>query len=434
MLARVIGALALVSTVGLLLARAQDAPAPAVQDTRIGDWVFAMPKGMKVVASATDGMPALRPGCSPDSQVSEAVLRDTVKIEGSFRKWFSEQWATVKSAWTWERVSEPAGTASARKYDMLVAGGRGKANASGEDRVVLFAGLHKAGRAATLLFTSDDFERMDQIVLELDAVLGSTTFASLRAEGEPAPTIKLHIDARVTPSFLWDKPPEWPKGDYPLEGVWAYSSLDPEYVYGGGWSVRTRWHYLIFFRDGRALRRMPPEGLHSFSFDWWKPQLLDYCGTYKVHGDSVEITWEMRDGQTHKQTVTRSGDDLKDHSRVFRRPPRDGAKLQGRYLTGIRNKQDAESVPGMTFREDGTFVDEGMLWMFNTSWWCGGDYWLNDGKNQTGGKGTWRVADWTLELIYEDGRKRRFGFHLDPADPGNAKVLSVNGQLIGRHD
>lgn len=430
-----------VATLAAVLAQcfvaAQDQPVPPVklpdQDSRIGDWVFAMPKGMKVVAATLDNMPALRPSGTPDMRTAEAVPRDSCEIKGEFRKWFDEQWEPVKREYTWANELAPQALATPKKYDLILAGGTGKHKHWLEDRFVIMAALHSASRAATLLFTTNDFDGAQAALAELDTVITTTTFAGLRGKEEPAPKLKLHIDGRVTPSFLWEPQPELPKGDFPLEGAYGFGRYELLPNLGGLGQMILKWRYLVFFRDGRALRWMTPEGLLSFSFDYWKPDLLNYYGSYRVNGDKVEITWELKDGKTQTQTITKAGQDYKDGAWTYSRLGRTGTKLKGRFVRVGASKEESLKQNGIVFNEDGTFTDEGILCQMATEWWCGSAYRLSDSQNKTGGKGKWRNENWTLELIYEDGRKRRFAFHSDPADTSeHPKTIICNGVVVAQ--
>ena len=83
-----------------------------------------------------------------------------------------------------------------------------------------------------------------------------------------------------------------------------------------------------------------------------------------------------------------------------------GTFRRGDYQTTYAARQ------GITFKSDGTFADEGVfkaagVMVRNPA----GNFDFDDGAP---GSGTYRVANYSLELTYSNGRVKRTSFLLDP--------------------
>jgi hypothetical protein len=78
---------------------------------------------------------------------------------------------------------------------------------------------------------------------------------------------------------------------------------------------------------------------------------------------------------------------------------------------------------GITFSRDGTFMDEGFLAAAISSWW-----WADRGLVEATfapGRGTYRLANNSLVLLYGDGRKVRANFHLEDGATGENMAVFV---------
>lgn len=403
----------------------EPAPVVAGADTRVSDWEFAMPKGWSVKAGAR-GQPTLRPAHTPTDLESWAEFSATEAIKGEFAAWFDKQWQPAKKKYGVEQADPAQGGLTDNKYDMLAAAALG--SHGGKQCLVMLTALHKAGRAATLTFVSTDLERLAPDIEALDALLPAATLASCRAPGEPAPNPKVRIDPLCTPSFLWDPAPAPITGDQPLSGIYGTPSMRATGVSGPA-ANELVFKYYTFFPDGRVLRQMPPEGLLSFRYEFWQQHYKFDCGRYKIDGDQVVVTLDRPEGEPEVVKLKREGDILVNGDVKYRPIAQDQPKPEGRWLRMNHEKREELFQLGITFNKDGTFKDEGFNSTTRIGWWCGSDYLLRDVEaGPVAGAGKWRVEKNTLELVYDDGRKRRFGYHMHESD--GKKHLVLNGDYF----
>jgi hypothetical protein len=214
---------------------------------------------------------------------------------------------------------------------------------------------------------------------------------------------------RVSPSFTWSQilPPTGSAG---LSGVYFRAAISTELdLYARRTVTRAKFTYWCFFPDGRCYYSMPTEGLDNFNYEYLRGMNDLWCCTYVLNGDQGTITWGTG-GST--VPIRRSGSKWligKTADAFDRLDPCTGLKLEGTYRR--ENWRDENSVKaGIAFAKDGTFVDEGFLAGGITTWWWA-DRGLVDAEFSPG-RGTYRLADNSLVLVYDDGRKYRANFHL----------------------
>jgi hypothetical protein len=158
---------------------------------------------------------------------------------------------------------------------------------------------------------------------------------------------------------------------------------------------------------------MPTEGLDNFNYDYLKGMNPLWCSTYRLQGNSGVITWG-----TGGTTVGFR----RNENALFIGPEKDPFVLlnpcNGLVLEGTYKREDwkDEISPkqGITFSQNGSFVDEGFLTGAISSWW-----WADRGlvdANFARGNGSYHIADNSLVLLYADGRKVRANFHLADQD------------------
>jgi len=246
-------------------------------------------------------------------------------------------------------------------------------------------------------------------------------------------------DDQLSPSFTWGEVPP-PTGNAGLSGIYCRGAVvaEPMYMSREGIPNYSRGRlqmvshakltYWCFFPDGRCYYSMPAEGLDNFNYDYVRPMNELWCCTYKLEGDNGVITWG-----TGGTTVgfRRAGKTLliRSDSDVYKPlAPCNGLKLEGTFKRD--NWQEENSFnKGITFWRDGTFVDEGFLGGAMTTWW-----WADRGlvpAEFPPGKGTYRVANNSLVLLYADGRKVRANFHLgDGVTKDDVTLFLVNTRLF----
>lgn len=402
---------------------------PAAPDTQIMDWVFAMPQGWRVANSRLTTLSTNQLALEETDRAGQWLTQVTFgrpeDTRGEFKAWFNGHWGNLKADYTFASVEEPAESETAQKYRMLA--GAGVADMGyGRKRLVMLVGLNKGKRCGVMCLISEDMDQLSANTKRLEAMLQSVTFASLRRSGQPAPRLKTVIDPLVTPSFTWDKPPAWPQGDFPLEGLWGRPSFEVDTLNQYGFTTRSSYAYVLLFKDGRALLMMPPEGLLSFDLEFWKEQHAGKLGKYAVQGDTVTV-WDAR-GEL-KYTFTLKDGDLHLPKVVFRRIKDQKPALNGRYISIDHERKSWQFRKAVTFWPNGVFDDEGFNSTLGLRWWCGDWYWQMDGYAQPG-RGTWRIENQTLELLYTDGRKRRFGFNLHVKDDGTRDMDGAHEQYL----
>lgn len=403
--------------------------AKTAPDTQIMDWVFAMPEGWRVANSRlttlTTSLLALEHTERASSWLTQVTFGRPEDIRGEFRGWFNRHWADLKAGYTFTQVEEPTLSETAQKYRTLA--GAGIAD-MGHDRkrLVMLVGVNKGKRAGVLCFITEDMDLLDANSKRFQAMIESVTFASQRPKGEAAPRLRTNIDPLVTPSFTWDKPPHWPKGDFPLEGLWGRASFEVDTLNRFGFTTRSSYSYVLLFKDGRALTMMPPEGLLSFDLEFWKNEHASKLGRYEVKGETVTV-WDAQ-GEV-KHTFTLKDGDLHLTKVVFRRIKDQKPTLNGRYISIDHERKSWQFRKAITFWPTGEFEDEGFNSTLGLRWWCGDFYWQIDQPAQPG-RGKWRIENQTLELIYLDGRKRRFGFNLHTKDDGTRDMDGVHEKYL----
>jgi hypothetical protein len=93
-----------------------------------------------------------------------------------------------------------------------------------------------------------------------------------------------------------------------------------------------------------------------------------------------------------------------------------GLTLQGTFRRADYKTLSAGAQQGITFFRDGRFIDDGVLKaafvMVRNP--LNGNYDFDDGAP---GRGTYRIANYTLELNYANGRTKRTSFLIEPGKP-----------------
>ncbi|MBZ0135561.1 MAG: hypothetical protein K8I27_04210 [Planctomycetes bacterium] len=400
-------------------------------DTQVADWVFKLPDSMRIV-TGLKGQPVMAFVDTPDNFSTTVLFAGSTDLKGldrkkAFKKWAEEGREELKKALGVADAGQVTETRTKAGYDML-GWAAGYTDRRDVTWVVILTCLRCQARAGALIYVTNDLDRLEKQAGIMDTLLNTATFSSCRGD-EPAPKLKIHIDPKSTPSFLWEAT-ELPQGDCGLEGIYGATGLgaagDPREEIT---TAKYRWRYYTFFADGRVMRIVPPEGLLCFKFEYWQQRYPGDCGKYALKNDVVEMTFARADGSTWTEKLKRKGDELLDGDKPYR--PLDGrAKLKGTFM-----RHDVESMGeyyklGITFKEDSTFDDAGFNSRVNIGWWVGGDCELRD-IEVIPGKGTWTVANNTLELLYEDGRRRRFAFHRYPGEPeNNPAAIVLNGNVL----
>lgn len=229
---------------------------------------------------------------------------------------------------------------------------------------------------------------------------------------------------KLSPSFTWGQVAA-PTGRAGLSGVYhRMAGVKEMDVVAARFVLRAKDMYWCFFPDGRCYYSMPTEGLDNFNYDYVRGMNALWCCTYTLKGDEGTITWGeggttvgfRRSGR--RLLIGRSADAFDPLD------PCDGLKLDGTFKRADWQEPNS-SKEGISFSRDGAFVDEGFLGGAITSWWWA-DRGLADAEFAPG-RGTYRLANNSLILLYADGRKVRANFHVeDPATKGNVAGFVIS--------
>ncbi|MCA8963663.1 MAG: hypothetical protein KDC48_02190, partial [Planctomycetes bacterium] len=218
-------------------------------------------------------------------------------------------------------------------------------------------------------------------------------------------------------------------------GIWTATGLGAAGdLREGSTTARFGYTYYTFFKNGRVLRDLPPEGLLSFKQRFWAQHFVGRFGRYEVRDDAVLLTFPQPGKASVRETLQRRGADLARGETTLTNVLCDEAVLEGTFLRAEWRQLGAYYDKGITFAPDGHFSDLGINSTVNIGWWLGGDCTMRDPTAKPG-KGTWRVKSNTLELLYEDGRRRRFGFHLyGDESKDKPKAIVLNGNVLVRRE
>jgi hypothetical protein len=192
-----------------------------------------------------------------------------------------------------------------------------------------------------------------------------------------------------------------------------YSGL--QFVGGQGQKFTTTPRYLVLLDDGTFVTGFCATGYDQYDF---KSEHKSFTGTYASDKETLTLTYAQGSVRKFKWNVETY--DLKhaeESEGYWQEPPVEDLKLDGAYA-----RKDS---PGVTFKPDGTFVDEGGLG------WIG--IGLADDMKKPG-RGKYRTAHFSLIVTYEDGRERRILLTVgkDQAGEKNPKKIFLGSYVHER--
>ena len=188
-----------------------------------------------------------------------------------------------------------------------------------------------------------------------------------------------------------------------------------------GIDLTLRWEMIVFLADGTYTTLPPQTGLDHADLEILRPR--GFFGRYTISGKSVRLetsngivstyAWQ---GKELKATGKTSGTGL---TRVDSGV---GLRLDGTFARRDITPKDfpGDALPTLTFGTDGRFVDHrgGVYSVFSS----------NDPYNASG-QGRYSIANNSLYLIYEDGRRKKIAFAVLPK-AGDART-SPSWLLVG---
>jgi len=414
-----------------LVALLQDTPNPYTQVDNVG---FEVPAGWKLVRNGREA--ALVPELARKARdvkieiVEGRPLTGAEKDEPTFARAMSDAW--------WDAIKKELKVKSGDESkveeevlkDLLAWPERvmryGVFGLEGGGELVVLTVVYKSqDRVEAIRYASNDVENFKADFAAVVEFVKSVTFAHGRRD------LKWHTPWRedlLSPTFL-APPVAAPKGDAGLHGVYwtadkgaGYDVLQKKFVLATLGS-----HFLTFLPDGGFYQKQPPEGLANFDVALWRKRHPLLAGSYRMNDDGTG-TSTCRNGANDadvERKLKREGDKIWHNGEgpYFRMDSCDGFDLTGTW----RRRDDADEKWKMgwaTFKKDGTFEEHSFLHAAQVEWQFEREHRSRVMAEQTAGRGTWKLGNYTLELIYEDGRKRR-AFACRPAS-ADADSIMVN--------
>jgi hypothetical protein len=376
---------------------AQDPP-----DTQIGDFLFKMPIGWN---RTTQGdITYIKPPFGPEGTATMIALAAD-NLQPDLRTSFNILWDGYKKE---NRVLEGGQISAAHSpngYDALYTRAI-VSDRNGRRWKVFVLGAQFKTRIETVMFMTNAFSRdlaeTNQQVF--DSFLKSIRFtdeSANEAAANAADAGRKASGARVA---------GLPRGKGKFEGIYRAvgqtgDSLSPQ--------RGIDYKYVAFFPDGRFLEKLPDEGLDKLNENVEIRINPVGWGTYEMVGDAGRIVFPP--DEYSKNSIVWTFKDYSDHLKLrgddyYLLDRCNDLKLQGTFRRSDY-KTTYAARQGITFTADGRFADEGVLaaagvMVRNAA----GNYDFDDGAP---GRGTYRIANYTLELSYANGRVKRTSFLLD---------------------
>lgn len=181
--------------------------------------------------------------------------------------------------------------------------------------------------------------------------------------------------------------------------------------------------YITFFPDARVFEGIPDSGMDGLDEDAEIRFHSTGWGTYTLDGDTGKITlgptvvWPIR---AYPDRIEIRGE------RYTKMESGDGVPLSGTFRRAGYQTLFAGAQQGITFMPNGRFKDEGIFKAAFVQHRTSRGYEFDDGAP---GTGTYRVRHYSLELTYDDGRRKRAVFYLDPK---NTAAFWFNEYLFAR--
>jgi hypothetical protein len=204
-----------------------------------------------------------------------------------------------------------------------------------------------------------------------------------------------------------------------ITGIWlCYTNNYPI-------SVNMIWKRRVFFNDGTFLQGHPYYGLINF-----KEDENNELGTYKINGNNGSINMKKWSSPTAMQLI--KPNQLKIGTDVYYKSDDvNGKTFSGSYtsydfsLFSEVAQQPVNNRSLIHFYSNGTFVDEGIFKIFLTSY---------DESNDSPGKGTYSIKDYTITFKYDDGRIRTSAISTAFSSKlQDCKFLSLNNGVINKY-
>src|SRR5579864_1533262 len=381
--------------------RAQDAP-----DTQVGDFLFKMPIGWN---RTTQGdITYIKPPFGPEGTATFFALAAD-RLQPDLRTSFNILWDGYKKE---NRVLEGGQILAAHSpngYDAFYTRAM-VSDRNGRRWKVFVMGAKFKSRIETVLFMTNAFSRELAATNEqvFDSFLKSIRFTDESAEEAAANAGDAERKKAGAPAA------KLPKGNGKFDGIYRAvgqtgDSLSPQ--------RGIDYKYVAFFPDGRFVEKLPDQGLDKLNEGMEIRINPVGWGTYEMTGDAGRIVFPP--DEYSKNSIVWAFKECSDHLKLrgddyYLLDRCNDLKLEGTFRRSDY-KTTYAAREGITFTPDGRFADEGVLkaagvMVRNAA----GNYDFDDGAP---GRGTYRIANYTLELTYANGRVKRTSFLLDPEMP-----------------
>ena len=369
-------------------------------DSQAGNMIFYMPRGWKRVDNPEATVIAA-PLTTP--QQAFIALLPAVDLKTDLRAAYDARWAEFQSGYKVLQKSEVVSKSAPKGYDLL-ASTAVLADSKGMRWALFLMVAQNGTHAETVAFMSNvaDPGLSNTLQEVLGHFLDSLGFSSGAGDARVAEAAKPVPLARGKGKF---------NGIYRGMGVVSYTN--------GGASIR--WRYVVFFPDGRFMEGFPDLGMDKLDEDAEIRRNPVGWGSYQSSGGPDghgKIVFLITDPEHEKEPIVWDLKEYPDHLQVngdkYQLLERgDGMKLEGTFRRADYKTLYAGSQQGITFTSDGKFRDEGVFKaaavMVRQP--VGNGYDFDDGAP---GSGTYRIANYTLELTYSNGRVKRTSIFLEP--------------------
>jgi hypothetical protein len=369
-------------------------------DSQAGNMIFYMPRGWKRVDNPQATVIAA-PLTTP--QQAFIALLPAADLKTDLRAAYDARWAELQSGYKVLQKSEVVSKHAPKGYDLL-ASTAVLADSKGMRWALFLMVAQNGTHAETVAFMSNVGD--PGLSNTLQEVLGHF-LDSLGFSGGAG-------DARVAEAA---KPIPLTRGKGKFNGI--YRGMGAVHYTNGGASIS--WRYVVFFSDGRFMEGFPDWGMDKLDEDAEIRRNPVGWGSYQSSGGPDghgKIVFLITDPEQEKEPIVWDLKEYPDHLQVNgdtynRLEPCDGMKLEGTFRRADYKTLYAGSRQGITFTPDGRFSDEGVFKaaavMVRQP--VGNGYDFDDGAP---GSGTYRIANYTLELTYSNGRVKRTSIFLEP--------------------
>ena len=218
--------------------------------------------------------------------------------------------------------------------------------------------------------------------------------------------------------------------DNAIAGVWVIYSKPSI-------TESLQWSWFVFFNDGRSLQNLPNGGFYNVQAGKYYDETKNTPSVWPIG----TYTFSNGVGKNKKTTVSNYQENLTlvktnqlsiNGTNYFKCKPVDGINFSGSY-TSYSNAQDPQlqtlpygEKPVITFNKNGTFRDEGIFKVLLK------DYSKSEEFNGPGDGKYW-LSDYSLILLYNDGRQRQETFTIPFSnDLEKADIILISRAQINK--